>query len=58
MGSAFVGEEGDEEFADAEYVWVVGPIHGTSNFIRICVLQWGFMIKIMHHYILREMDES
>ena len=39
MGSAFVGEEGDEEFADTEYVWVVGPIHGTSNFIRICVLQ-------------------
>ena len=33
-GSSFVGEEGDEEFADTEYVWVVDPIDGTSNFIR------------------------
>lgn len=33
-GSAFVGEEGDEQFALAEYVWVVDPIDGTSNFIR------------------------
>ena len=32
--SAFVGEEGDEETASAEYVWVVDPIDGTSNFIR------------------------
>lgn len=33
-GSSFVGEEGDEQFADTEYVWVVDPIDGTSNFIR------------------------
>ena len=32
--SSFVGEEGDEQFADTEYVWVVDPIDGTSNFIR------------------------
>lgn len=33
-GSSFVGEEGDEESADTEYIWVVDPIDGTSNFIR------------------------
>lgn len=33
-GSSFVGEEGDEQLADTEYVWVVDPIDGTSNFIR------------------------
>lgn len=33
-GSSFVGEEGDEQSADTEYVWVVDPIDGTSNFIR------------------------
>lgn len=32
--SSFVGEEGDEQFADTEYIWVVDPIDGTSNFIR------------------------
>ena len=33
-GSSFVGEEGDEATADTEFVWVVDPIDGTSNFIR------------------------
>lgn len=33
-GSSFVGEEGDTEKATGEYVWVVDPIDGTSNFIR------------------------
>jgi len=33
-GSSFVGEEGDEKKADTEYIWVVDPIDGTSNFIR------------------------
>lgn len=33
-GSSFVGEEGDEQYADTEYIWVVDPIDGTSNFIR------------------------
>lgn len=33
-GSSFVGEEGDAEKATGEYVWVVDPIDGTSNFIR------------------------
>lgn len=32
--SSFVGEEGDEQYADTEYIWVVDPIDGTSNFIR------------------------
>ena len=36
--SSFVGEEmssgNDEKFADTEYIWVVDPIDGTSNFIR------------------------
>lgn len=50
-GSAFVGEE--EENVDAksqcEYIWVVDPIDGTSNFIRdigmsaisVGLLKWG-----------------
>lgn len=33
-GSGFVGEEGDGANASGEYVWVVDPIDGTSNFIR------------------------
>lgn len=33
-GSSFVGEESDEAAADTEYIWVVDPIDGTSNFIR------------------------
>ena len=33
-GSSFVGEESDEASADTEYIWVVDPIDGTSNFIR------------------------
>ena len=32
--SAFIGEEGDAQSADSEYIWVVDPIDGTSNFIR------------------------
>lgn len=32
--SSFVGEEGDEQYDDTEYIWVVDPIDGTSNFIR------------------------
>ena len=32
--SSFVGEEGDAVSADTEYIWVVDPIDGTSNFIR------------------------
>lgn len=32
--SAFIGEEGDAQFAESEYIWVVDPIDGTSNFIR------------------------
>lgn len=33
-GSVFVGEEGDGAKVTGEYVWVVDPIDGTSNFIR------------------------
>ena len=33
-GSVVLGEEGDAWDCDAEYVWVVDPIDGTSNFIR------------------------
>lgn len=33
-GSTFVGEEGDAKKVTGEYVWVVDPIDGTSNFIR------------------------
>ena len=35
-GSIFVGEEGDSEKAaeNGEYIWIVDPIDGTSNFIR------------------------
>lgn len=33
-GSRMVGEEGDAEDVNAEYLWVVDPIDGTANFIR------------------------
>lgn len=34
-GSAFMGEEGDEaSLADSEWVWIVDPIDGTTNFSR------------------------
>lgn len=33
-GSVFVGEESDAKKVTGEYVWVVDPIDGTSNFIR------------------------
>lgn len=33
-GSGFVGEEGDGIYATGEYIWIVDPIDGTSNFIR------------------------
>ena len=33
-GSTFVGEESDAKKVTGEYVWVVDPIDGTSNFIR------------------------
>lgn len=33
-GSTFLGEEEDEQVIESEYIWVVDPIDGTSNFIR------------------------
>lgn len=33
-GSAFVGEEGNEAAQKAEYLWIVDPIDGTTNFAR------------------------
>ncbi len=35
LGSAFMGEEGDEaSLHDNEWVWIVDPIDGTANFSR------------------------
>ncbi|MCR5417442.1 MAG: inositol monophosphatase [Lachnospiraceae bacterium] len=34
VGSVFLGEESSSWQHDADYVWVVDPIDGTSNFIR------------------------
>lgn len=33
-GSGFIGEESASEDHDRDYVWVVDPIDGTSNFVR------------------------
>lgn len=33
-GSVFLGEEEEKKASDSEYVWVVDPIDGTSNFVR------------------------
>ena len=33
-GSTFLGEEEGERVQESEYIWVVDPIDGTSNFIR------------------------
>lgn len=32
--STFLGEEENEQVVESEYIWVVDPIDGTSNFIR------------------------
>ncbi len=32
--SGFLGEENVTEFQDSEYVWIVDPIDGTTNYIR------------------------
>ena len=33
-GSEVLGEEGEQSCVSAEYLWVIDPIDGTSNFIR------------------------
>lgn len=33
-GSVFLGEEESKQVTEGEYIWVVDPIDGTSNFIR------------------------
>lgn len=33
-GSEVLGEEGEHERTSAEYLWVIDPIDGTSNFVR------------------------
>ncbi len=33
-GSTFLGEEEEQQVVESEYIWVVDPIDGTSNFIR------------------------
>ena len=33
-GSGFIGEEGQDVDADAEYRWIVDPLDGTTNFIH------------------------
>lgn len=32
--SGFIGEEGEDKTFEGEYIWVIDPIDGTSNFIR------------------------
>ncbi len=33
-GSQVLGEEGDHSHFDAEFLWVIDPIDGTSNYVR------------------------
>lgn len=43
-----VGEEFDDERADAEFVWVLDPIDGTKSFVAGLPV-WGTLIALMHH---------
>lgn len=47
-GSAFVGEEGNEEAQKAEYLWIVDPIDGTMNFARD-LGQSGISVALAHN---------
>ena len=46
-GSAFVGEEGNEEAQHSEYLWIVDPIDGTTNFAR-GLGQSGISVALAH----------
>jgi histidinol phosphatase-like enzyme (inositol monophosphatase family) len=43
-----VGEEFPADQPDAEYVWVLDPIDGTSSFISGLPV-WGTLIGLLHH---------
>lgn len=43
-----VGEEFDDERADAEFVWVLDPIDGTKSFVAGLPV-WGTLIALTHH---------
>lgn len=47
-GSTIIGEEKDQTDSSGEYVWVIDPIDGTSNFIRdlgLSVISVGLIKK-------------
>lgn len=48
-GSAFVGEEGNEAAQKAEYLWIVDPIDGTTNFARD-LGQSGISVALVHNW--------
>lgn len=43
-------EHGTSGPADAEYVWVIDPIDGTTNFVR-GVPVWGSLIALVHNNV-------
>lgn len=47
-GSAFVGEEGNEKAQEAEHLWIVDPIDGTTNFAR-GLGQSGISVALAHN---------
>lgn len=51
-GSTFLGEEQEELPKDAEYIWVVDPIDGTSNYARdlgLSVISIGLLKNAKQH---------
>jgi myo-inositol-1(or 4)-monophosphatase len=43
-----IGEEGGGDQSDAEYLWAIDPIDGTSNFVRGLPI-WGTSIGLLQH---------
>lgn len=47
-GCGYYGEETGREHLDAEWIWVVDPIDGTTNLVHGLPI-WGVAIGLLHH---------
>ncbi len=47
-GAAFLTEEGSQIMPESDWVWVVDPLDGTTNFAR-GIPVWAISIALLHH---------
>lgn len=50
-GSGFIAEENSVDYIESEYVWIIDPLDGTTNFIH-GVPMYCISIGLMHNKIL------